>query len=1002
MKKLIYLLLVIFLQASIILPQTELSKTDSVLQYDSQALLPIGVKSGGKYLWKSVRVENLQKMLNLDAVYPEMYYINNWRDAIIKAFQVARDSGRAIVFTKTYTISQLIDLPLNGKTITVQAVNGGGIYTTAATDTNDYYKPRGALHFSKGNVIMDGFNIRNAAPLNPATNYFNNLLFTQCDTVILRNVVSRYATYAGIQVVACNYLTADACVTEYNNYAGFLVRGTTSGYYDGGLSAFNGYIAPDNGYGFSLSGRFPYPYGSGSAIDNKDFKIINCTLKYNLRKAIDVHGNQRVIISNNTIYGYGNGGIYAVNEDGDANYEKWVRDVTIEHNIVDQDSVWWNGLGITEPIIPIQVGTYGFTDADKGGGVFNVIGNLVRNTAVNHARSSIFVFVNSSGARMDNINIMSNTLLNVKVSSVYNDDGAISLNAGSMDPTYVHIGDNYIYGDCENAIKVLAGVFCLVNNNVIDGDFSTKIYIDPGTLYKLSGNVFDKIPLLDINSNIYETKIGNLFITQDRVEEYATASDNGTVNVNFKNGSDSTNWFKNFIVWNGKGEQVAFFRGSDKLISFTHDVNILNDLYVTDHIQANSIKAGNYYSSDSTLGATTTVSGLIFKNGLFTGGAVSFDWANITNMPERISNYAGSSMQLRSNIIEENATAGTAELAFNYTGYLSATTYWRNANFYDGKHGLVASFAGETKAANLYGNLNLNGNDITADDFAFDDGSADAVTFNSATIGNIISNGTISSYSGTDLDFRPASGRNAAFNYGNTGGLYNYYNTSVNFSVSSSAGNIYSGGTINAVSGFLVNGAALATSHLVDFPTQSGNSGKILSTNGSSLSWINAASGTVTSVGLTVPTGLTVSGSPVTSSGTLAISLASGFTIPTQATLDAKATSANPSFSGVTTYSGDIDARAGSGGSVNFNYNAGGSSFYFWGGDATVDFSSTSGNLYAAGYINAVSGFKVNGTAYNLANWGSPSATSITSFSNVKKRTMTLSDGSTINVLTEN
>lgn len=41
--------------------------------------------------------------------------------------------------------------------------------------------------------------------------------------------------------------------------------------------------------------------------------------------------------------------------------------------------------------------------------------------------------------------------------------------------------------------------------------------------------------------------------------------------------------------------------------------------------------------------------------------------------------------------------------------------------------------------------------------------------------------------------------------------------------------------------------------------------------------------GTVTSVGVSVPTGLQVSGSPVTSSGTLAVSFASGYAIPTTA-----------------------------------------------------------------------------------------------------------------------
>jgi len=46
--------------------------------------------------------------------------------------------------------------------------------------------------------------------------------------------------------------------------------------------------------------------------------------------------------------------------------------------------------------------------------------------------------------------------------------------------------------------------------------------------------------------------------------------------------------------------------------------------------------------------------------------------------------------------------------------------------------------------------------------------------------------------------------------------------------------------------------------------------------------YINASAGTgsVTSVALSVPTGLSVSGSPITTSGTLAISLAGGYTIP--------------------------------------------------------------------------------------------------------------------------
>lgn len=60
-------------------------------------------------------------------------------------------------------------------------------------------------------------------------------------------------------------------------------------------------------------------------------------------------------------------------------------------------------------------------------------------------------------------------------------------------------------------------------------------------------------------------------------------------------------------------------------------------------------------------------------------------------------------------------------------------------------------------------------------------------------------------------------------------------------------------------------------------PTQTGNSGKYLTTDGADASWatVSGGSGTVTSVAVSVPNIFSVSGSPVTSSGTIAITLAS-------------------------------------------------------------------------------------------------------------------------------
>ncbi len=60
-------------------------------------------------------------------------------------------------------------------------------------------------------------------------------------------------------------------------------------------------------------------------------------------------------------------------------------------------------------------------------------------------------------------------------------------------------------------------------------------------------------------------------------------------------------------------------------------------------------------------------------------------------------------------------------------------------------------------------------------------------------------------------------------------------------------------------------------------------------------------SGSVTSVAMTVPTGLSVSGSPITTSGTLAVALASGYKIPTTTELSALAPKENPALTGTPT-----------------------------------------------------------------------------------------------------
>ena len=103
--------------------------------------------------------------------------------------------------------------------------------------------------------------------------------------------------------------------------------------------------------------------------------------------------------------------------------------------------------------------------------------------------------------------------------------------------------------------------------------------------------------------------------------------------------------------------------------------------------------------------------------------------------------------------------------------------------------------------------------------------------------------------------------------------------------LTTSGGPVTSSGTITLAGTLAIaNGGTGATTANTAFnalaPVQTGNSGKFLTTDGANTSWATiSATGTVTSVAMTVPAFLSVTGSPITSSGTLAVSL-SGTALP--------------------------------------------------------------------------------------------------------------------------
>ena len=99
-------------------------------------------------------------------------------------------------------------------------------------------------------------------------------------------------------------------------------------------------------------------------------------------------------------------------------------------------------------------------------------------------------------------------------------------------------------------------------------------------------------------------------------------------------------------------------------------------------------------------------------------------------------------------------------------------------------------------------------------------------------------------------------------------------NKKIKISYSTPANNVTGSGT----NGKLVKWSGPNT--VTDGPEFGTDATKFLNNKGE---WAAPPAGTVTSIGITVPTGLTVTNSPITTSGTIAITLANGYSIPTTA-----------------------------------------------------------------------------------------------------------------------
>jgi len=280
-------------------------------------------------------------------------------------------------------------------------------------------------------------------------------------------------------------------IFHFNYYAGLLTQNNRQMTITGNDFSYNGIISNNYpfGYGFSASHR------GGLAIDNNSTYIAGNRAFYNYRKGLDAHGGHNISFINNHIKGYVVTGMGSINQAGadpndpgvrDTSWYMWGRNIKINYNIVENDSLWLDSLSAFctgNTTVAIQTGS--FATHVLAGGTIEVIGNMIyNNNSPISQRAPIFVFINIGGERMDAIKIKNNTIFDVQIDTAdYSQDGVIYLNEGTVVPRFVDISNNNIYGIGYNGIKVnftnsgqSQETVVRFNNNNVQGAFTNPYF----------------------------------------------------------------------------------------------------------------------------------------------------------------------------------------------------------------------------------------------------------------------------------------------------------------------------------------------------------------------------------------------------------------------------------------------------------------------------------------------------------------------------------------------
>jgi hypothetical protein len=481
-------------------------------------------------------------------------------------------------------------------------------------------------------------------------------------------------------------------------------------------------------------------------------------------------------------------------------------------------------------------------------------------------------------------------------------------------------------------------IYASMSSNGGTPEMYAELYVYNGTTFTLLSTSSHEILYDGVNLNLYTFAMAvpqtSLTVT-DRlaIKLYADNSGGKTTTIHTQDShlcQVITTFSTGLTALNGLTAQVQYFgtgtSGSDfNIVSSvaTHTFNIPS---------ASATARGLITTGTQTIAGSKTITGTT----TFTGGPILSD----TNLTYANSGYT---LVLQSPTLSINRTVtlpngtGTLALISDLSGYVDLTTdqtiggtkTFSNATKNNGgillQNGSSYSASGYMNLGGMTNGLRFTSGLGISNYFALPSATGYTYTFPSATgtvaLTSDLTGGTVTSVAmsvptGLTVSGSPitTSGTlavtlTAGYSIPTTANQ-STWTTAYNRSLTSAAVtgtttktltlNQQDGGTITAswtdintdavTSVFGRTGAVVATegdytlTQLGDVTITSPSSGQVLKYNGTA--WINdtdANTGTVTSVAMTVPTGLSIAGSPITSSGTLAVTFAAGYSIPTNA-----------------------------------------------------------------------------------------------------------------------